>query len=142
MSQQEQKPQWFWCNKHGDFAVRPICPECEHLGQAFTSSVTPAPPEASQLFRMQSRAEKAEAERDQQAGALVTLREALETLISAVEADGVPGYIYDETKAECGQCGASAPTIAEVKHTDEWCFQRAYEIARAALAASAPKGAK
>jgi hypothetical protein len=47
MSQQEQKPQWFWCNKHGDFAVRPICPECEHLGQAFTSSVTPAPPEAS-----------------------------------------------------------------------------------------------
>jgi hypothetical protein len=27
--------------------VRPICPECEHLGQAFTSSVTPAPPEAS-----------------------------------------------------------------------------------------------
>jgi hypothetical protein len=75
---------------------------------------------------------------EQQAGALVTLREALEKLISAVESDGVPGYIYDETKAECGQCGASAPTIAEVKHADEWCFQRAYEVAGAALAASAP----
>jgi hypothetical protein len=69
---------------------------------------------------------------------IARLREALETLISAVEADGVPGFIYDDTKAECGQCGASAPTIAEVKHADEWCFQRAYEIARAALAADVP----
>ncbi len=24
------KPQWFWCATHGDFAIKPQCPHCEH----------------------------------------------------------------------------------------------------------------
>jgi len=48
-SEREQvKPQWFWCARHGDFAVRPVCPTCEQDGQAFTATATvsPSPAEA------------------------------------------------------------------------------------------------
>lgn len=27
---------WFWCETHGDFAIRPLCPQCEQDAKADT----------------------------------------------------------------------------------------------------------
>jgi chromosome segregation ATPase len=108
--------------------------ERAELRQLLTEALTTRTDERDAVIRD---ALKFKAERDQQAGALVTLREAVQRMVDKMETDGVPGYIYDAQKAECVECGATAPTIAEVKHVED-CYQAHYEVLRVALAASAP----
>jgi hypothetical protein len=88
--------------------------------------------QVSQLFRMQSRAEKAEAERDQQAGALVTLRAALEKALLGI----------DDVAAQASLC---AHHVVPHEHQRTWLRSEvrreadgAQRAIRAALAASAP----
>lgn len=57
---------------------------------------------------------------------------AARVMLDAIEEKDSGGYVYDASVAECVECDATAPTMAEVQH-DEDCFQRKYEMLRDAL---------
>ena len=64
---------------------------------------------------------------------IAALEAVLTRLVKALEDDGVPGYLGDQSGWECECCCGTAATIAEVKHEDD-CFMGAVEQARSALA--------